>query len=83
MSNLGKKASVNLCAPLAKDVLPKLAIKATSSILDKFERKVSRQEAFYSNQFIMGDIIKIVMSLEDSSLLLDGTRKTVKHEKKN
>ena len=45
MNNLGKKASINLCVPLAKDVLPKLAIKATSSILDKFERKVSRQEA--------------------------------------
>ena len=45
MSNSGKKTSINLCVPLAKDVLPKLAIKATLFILDKFERKVSRQEA--------------------------------------
>ena len=37
--NLGKKALINLAVPLAKDVLPKLATKATSSLLAKFERK--------------------------------------------
>ena len=30
---------------MAKDVLPKLATKATSSVLDKFERKISGKGA--------------------------------------
>ena len=45
MSNLGKKAILDLAAPLAKDVLPKLALKATSSVLDKFDGKISGPEA--------------------------------------
>ena len=40
-ADLGKKALIDLSVPLAKDVLPKLATKATSSELDKFERKLS------------------------------------------
>ena len=39
MSNLGKKKLLDLAVPLAKDVLPKLATKATSPVLDKFEKK--------------------------------------------
>ena len=37
------KALLDLAVPLVKDVLPKLAVKATSSLLDKFERTVSRK----------------------------------------
>ena len=33
----GREALMNLAVPLTKDVLPKLAIKANSSTLDKFE----------------------------------------------
>ena len=40
MSNLGKKALLDLAAPLAKDVLLKLVTKTTQSVLDKFERKI-------------------------------------------
>ena len=34
---LGKKALLNLTVPLAKNISPKLACKAISSILDKFD----------------------------------------------
>ena len=39
IGNLGKKTLIDLAVPLAKDVLPKLTTKATSSVLNKFERK--------------------------------------------
>ena len=39
LGNLDKKVLLDLAIPLAKDVMPKLATKATSSLLNKFERK--------------------------------------------
>ena len=39
--NLGGKALTDLPVTLTKGVLPKLATKAISSVLDKFDRKVS------------------------------------------
>ena len=65
---------------MANNVLPKLATKTTSSILDKFERKRSGQRVvrtgkwftlFISNED-MDNIITIVESLEKSGLLIDG-----------
>ena len=41
LGNLGKKVLLDLAVPLAKDVSPKLATRATSSALSKFERKKS------------------------------------------
>ena len=41
MDKLGKKAPMDLAIPLANDVLPKLATKVTSFVLDNFERKIS------------------------------------------
>ena len=41
MGNLGKKALLDLAVSLDKHVLPKLATKATSSVLYKLERKIS------------------------------------------
>ena len=32
---------MKFCVPLAKDILPQLAPKATSSAIDNFERKIS------------------------------------------
>ena len=67
---------------------PKLATKATSFVLDKFERKISGTGAvtagkvftlFISNED-MDYIIKIVESLENSGLLIDGTYGTIRHE---
>ena len=74
--NLDKGALLDLAVPFDKDVLPTLATKATSSVLDKFERKVSGRAAakvgkrfslLISNEY-MDDIIKIVESLETSGL---------------
>ena len=75
MGNLSKKVLLELVVPLTKDVLPELATKATLSVLDKFERKISRQGAiragrrtlFISNKD-MDDVNKIAESLEKSSL---------------
>ena len=81
---------------LWQDVLPKLEIKANSSVLDKSERKVSGQGAIATSRagavrarkgftlFIsnddMDDIVQNVESMETSSLLNDGVTETVKHE---
>ena len=42
-SNLDKKALLDLAVPLDEDVLPKLATKSTSSVLDKLKRKIIGQ----------------------------------------
>ena len=63
---------LDLTVLLAKDVLPKLATKTTSSVLDKLERKLSGKGAvraekgftlFISNEDV-DDIFKIVESLK-------------------
>ena len=59
----------------------------TLSILDKFERKVSRLGAVRTGKrstlFIssedMDEIIKIVKLVEDADLLIDGATETVKY----
>ena len=63
--------------------MPKLVTKATSSILDKFERKVSGREAVTAlKRFTLlisnGDMdnIKIVKSLKDSGVLTDFANET-------
>ena len=78
--NLGKYVSSDLAVPLAKDVLPDVATKATLSVIDKLERKISRKGAIWAgrrfNLFIsnekIDDIIKIIESVEKLSLLLYG-----------
>ena len=45
MIKLGKKELLVLAISLVKVVLPKLATKATSSVLDKFEREINGQGA--------------------------------------
>ena len=81
---------LDLTVLLAKDVLPKLATKATSSVLDKPERKISGRGAvraekgftlFISNED-MDDIFKIVESLKKLGLLIDSATETVKHKTK-
>ena len=89
MANVTKKELLDLAVPLAKDVLPKLVNKVTSSVLDKLERKISGLEEqekrftlFISNED-MDDITKIVESLEKSCLLMDGATVIVKYKTKN
>ena len=89
LGNLSKKSLLDLAVSLAKYVLPKLATNlATSRILDKLERKISRVEAvragkrftlFISNED-MNDTAKILEPLRSSSLLIDGATEKVKHE---
>ena len=85
MANLDKKTLTDLAVPLAKDILSILATKATLSVLDKFERNISRQGAvrsgkgftlFISNKDMYD--IKIVESPEKSDLLIDSATETVK-----
>ena len=74
--------------PLTRDTLPGLVSNLAQNAINKFERKASRKEAvragreltlFISNEDII-DIIKVIKSLEDSSVLIDGATETVKHE---
>ena len=66
----------------------KLVNKATLSILNKFERETSGKRVVRAekgfNLFIlnedMDDIIRIINSLEDSRVLIDGITETVKNE---
>ena len=80
LSNLGKKALTNVAILLASDNLPGLVSNLTSSAIKKFDRKISEKGAaetgkkitlFISNED-MNDIIKIIKSLEDSGVLIDG-----------
>ena len=91
LGNLGKKTLTNIAIPLARDNLPALVSNLTSNAINKFERKISGKEAvragkrftlFISNED-MNDIIKIIKSLEDSGVLIEGVTETVKHEIKN
>ena len=73
---------------MVKYVLPKLAAKAASPAIDKFERRrswrgvvrVGKGFTLFISIEDMDHITKIVKSLEDSGLLIDGTIETVKHE---
>ena len=87
LSNLGKKALANIAIPLARDNLPGLVSNLTSNAINKPETKISGKVAvragkgftlFISNDD-MNDIIKIIKSLEDSGVLIDGVTETVKH----
>ena len=91
IDKLGKKTLMNFPILLDKDVLPKLATKANSYVLDKFERKISEKGAARaekgfnlkaSNEDI-NDIIRIIKSLESSSILIDCATEKVKHQRKN
>ena len=88
LANLGKKTLTNVTNPLARDNLPGLVSNLTSNAINKFERKISEKGAvgagkgftlFISNEHV-NDIIKIIRSLEDSSVLIDGVTETVKLE---
>ena len=88
MYTVSKKELIDLSVPLATYILPKLATKAASSAIDKFQRKASRRGAVTAGKGFtllisnkdMGSIIKVVESLENSGLLIDGATETVKYE---
>ena len=85
-----KKALEKIAILLARGNLPRLVSNLASNAINKFEKKVSAKIAvragkrftlFVSNEYINNNI-KIIKSLEDSGVLIDGVTKTVKHERK-
>ena len=91
LGNLEKKALTNLAIPLARDNLLWLVSNLTWNAANKFEWKITGKRPvragkgftlFISNED-MNDIIKVIKSLEDSGVLIDGITETVKHEIKN
>ena len=88
LANLGKKALTNVAIPLARDNLPGLVNNLTSNAINKFERKIGGKRAVRAGKgftlFIlnedMNDIIKIIKSLEEPGVLIDGITETEKHE---
>ena len=75
---------------MARDNFPGLVSNLTSNAISKFQRKISGKGAFRAEKgftlFIsyedMNDIIKIMKSLEDLDILIDGVTETVKDETK-
>ena len=65
-----------------------IALNAASNAINKIERRVSgKRVARAGKEFTplisnedMDDIIRIIKSLEDSGVLIDGVTETVKHE---
>ena len=87
LGNLGKKVTTDVAIALARDNLPELVSNLASNIINKIERKTSEKEAvragigftlFILNED-MNDIIKIIKSLEDSNVFIDGITETIKH----
>ena len=83
-----KKTLTKIAIPLARDNLPGLVSYLTSNVINKFERKISGKGAVRAGKgftlFIsdkdMNDIIKLIKSLEDLGIFIDGGTETVKHE---
>ena len=94
LGNIGKEVSNEAIAnfiPLARDNFFGIVSNLASSVIDKLGRKINGKGAgsigrgftlFVSNRN-MNDIIKIIKSLEDSEVLIDGVNEAVKHEIKN
>ena len=75
----------NVIKPLSKSVLIPLGLTASASAVDAAMRKKilgSETTTLIITNDEMEDIIKIVKSLEDSSLLLKGVNETVQNEQK-
>ena len=75
----------NVIKPLSKSVLIPLGLTASASAVDAAMRKKilgSETTTLIITNDEMEDIIKIVKSLEDSSLLLKGVSETIQNEAK-
>ena len=86
---------MNYAVPLAKNKFPRLvsntASNAVLNAIHKFDRRISEKGAlrvgkgftFSTSNEDMDDIIKMIKSLEDSRLLIDGVIEIVEQEVKN
>ena len=73
---------MKVAIPLAKNVLAPLGITAAASAIDAgIQKKIygSRTATLIISNEEMNDIMKIVQSLEDSNVLLNGVTKTIKN----
>ena len=78
ISKLGEKVLTKFAAPFLKNILPHLATKATSSLVNNFESKINGQKAvrggkgftLFISKEVMNNIIKIIKSLEDSGMMV-------------
>ena len=81
---------IHVFIPWARQNLPGLLSNLTSNEISKCERKLTAEGPVRAGKrftlFILNEdvnyIIKIIESLEDLGVLLDGVTETVKHEKK-
>ena len=82
------KRTKNVAVPFTRDNLPGLRGNIASNAISKFEEKISGKGAsragkgstlLISNED-MNDTIKIINSLEDSGVLIDGVTETIKLE---
>ena len=75
---------MKVAIPLSKNVLAPLGITAAASIDARIQKKIhgfGTTTLIISNEE-MNDIMKIVQGLEDSNILLKGSTKTIKNERK-
>ena len=78
----------NIAISLARNIFPGLVRNLSSNAINKFERNISEKRTARAGKiftlFILNknldDIIKIMNSLEDSNVFIDGITETVKHE---
>ena len=97
LGKLGKKVVTHIAISFAKNnfsgLLRNIALNLALNAMNEFERRVSRKGVvkagkgftlFISNEDNedMDNVIKIVKSLEDSGILIDGVTEAVKHELK-
>ena len=87
LGNLGKKVTTDLAIASARDNLPELVSNLASNVINKIERKTSEKEAVGAGIGFtllilnedMNDFIKIIKSLEDSNVFIDGITERIKH----
>ena len=92
IGKLSTDVLIKFTISLAKDILPQLVTKVTSSILDNFDRNMHGRATgtgvlrarkgftlFILNED-MDNIIRIIKLLEISGVLIDGVTETVNHE---
>ena len=76
---------MKVAMPLAKNILEQLGLTAAMSAIDgSIKKKMpgSGTTTLITSNDEMNDIIKIVKSLEDSGVLLEGVSETIQHEAK-
>ena len=77
-----KKTLKNIAIPLVRDNLAGLVSNLTLSAMNKFDRKINGKgfTLFVLNEGV-DDITKIIKSLEDSAVLIDGFTETINKKK--